>query len=187
MCRDALFLLISSASFVLFLHPSKQRLRSPTHWPPPGWVYFAEQWNHKSFVLSPALPKVFLMAGLKYLRGKSFLCSGKTSAPAVLTVIPVRQHSMTLFRNINIYTTHMLIPRTSKYPAESVLFRNATPLLDCDCSNDKTLLMDVKGKDYTATSEIWMRRSNVFLRVKRKDWEGSLVMRVWSTMPKNSF
>lgn len=85
----------------------KQRLRSPTRWPPPGWVYFAELWNHKSSIMSPAFPKVFLVAGLKFLRERSFLCSGKTSAPAVLTVIPLRQHSMILFRNINIYTVHV--------------------------------------------------------------------------------
>lgn len=46
----------------------KLSLGSPTHWPPPGWVYFAVLWNHKSFVLSPASPKVFLMVGLKCLR-----------------------------------------------------------------------------------------------------------------------
>lgn len=58
----------------------------------------------------------------------SFLCSGKTSAPTASTVIPLHQHSMTLFRNINIYTTHMLIKRTSKYSAENVLFRNAAEI-----------------------------------------------------------
>lgn len=91
-------------------------------------VYFVELWNHNSFILSSAFAKVFFVAGLKNFRGRIFLCSGETSAPAVLTVILLRQHSMTLFRNINIYTTHMLILRNSKYPVENVLFRNTTEI-----------------------------------------------------------
>ncbi len=140
-CRDAVALLIFSKSFVLFLHPSNAVSDHPHADPRRADYIFAALWNHKSFVSSPTLPKVFLTVGLKYLRGRSFLCSGKTSAPAVVTVVPLRQHSMTLFGNINIYTTHMLT-RTSKYPVENVSFRNATSLLDCDFSNNKTHAVD---------------------------------------------
>ena len=144
--RDAPSLLIFPYVVPFILSSFKRRSDHPHADPRRAEYIFRGCESRESFVSSPALPKVFLVVGLKWLRGGISVCSGKTPAPAALTVIPLRRHSMTLFRNINIYTTRMLILRTSKYPVENVfLFRNAREIFFFNSSLRKMDVKDMKS------------------------------------------
>lgn len=91
-CTETLSLAAYPPHIIHFISSSfKQLLRSPTHWPPPGTTGWFE------------VPQ----------RGRSYLWSGKTRAPAVLTIVQLHQHDMILFRNANICIKHALIRRIS--------------------------------------------------------------------------
>lgn len=124
-CRDAFLLLI----FYMSSH-SSNRVSDHPHTVPHTHCMFWGAVKPCEFCLVPSVSSwVFFMVGLKCLRGRSFHCSGETCAPAVLTVIPLCQYSMALFRNFNIFKAYsMLILRTSKYPAENSLSRTANEI-----------------------------------------------------------
>ncbi len=103
--RDALWMLILFMPLVLFLHPTDSVVSDHPRTDPRQAEYILMSCEATRVLSCPQhYPKFFLMVDLKYLRGRSFLCSEKISSPAVLTVIPLRQHSVTLSRNLlNIY------------------------------------------------------------------------------------